>query len=83
MKYWKTKENIEIISNFLTFKTKEVAKLKNKKIISVGRYDNKKGYYYLIDAQSLVEEKISDWKLEIYEEGELKEEYQSQIKKLE
>lgn len=82
LKYWHKRENIEIIPNPLTFETRDIAKLENKKIISVGRYNAQKGYDYLIEAWSLIEKKVFDWELEIYGDGELKEEYEQQIKRL-
>ncbi|MGL4904470.1 MAG: glycosyltransferase, partial [Cetobacterium sp.] len=79
---WSNKSNIEVIPNALTFESSEVSSLKNKKIISLGRYNSEKGYDILIDIWKNVEKVNKEWVLEIYGDGELKEEYEYKIKKL-
>ena len=46
----------------------------------VGRYNNAKGYDYLIPAWSIVYKRHSDWKLHVYGSGELKDQVIKLIK---
>ena len=41
----------------------------SRRIISVGRLDPQKGYDMLLDALQLIKDKIADWKIDIYGEG--------------
>ena len=69
---WESVRSSVIIPNPLTLSTDTVAKCNSKKVISVGRYSEQKGYDILIKAWKLVNEKHPDWELIIYGEGELK-----------
>lgn len=53
--------------------------LESKTIIAVGRLAVQKGFDYLIDAMKGVVEKHGDWKLNIWGEGDLREQLQAQI----
>lgn len=55
---------------------------RRKAIVNVGRLHPQKNQKLLIDAFALVEEKIPEYTLEIYGDGELKEELQSYIDKM-
>lgn len=80
-KDWKkTHNNVKQIYNFSDFQSESVALLENKKVISVGRLTEQKGYNYLIDAWAIIKNKKSDWILEIYGEGDLYNELFQQIK---
>lgn len=61
-----------------TFSSK-VSTRTEKCVISVGRLDFQKGFDYLINAWKLVASKHSDWHLNIFGEGNLRDELQSQI----
>lgn len=80
-KEWDDKR-IKVISNFLTFYSEQLSKCDNKKIISVGRLYKEKGYDILIDVWNIVFKKYPDWILEIYGEGEERENLQNKINKL-
>ena len=70
----KLKENLGVksttIYNPLSFKSKEKAKLKNKKLISVGRLaKQQKGFDLLLKAFKIVLDKHKDWSLSIVGDG--------------
>lgn len=75
-------EKIKVISNPLSFVSEKVSNCKNKKIISVGRLSNEKGFDILIEVWKKVREKHKDWILEIYGEGYLRKELQDKIDSL-
>lgn len=79
---WGNNKKIEVINNPLTFNLKEISSCKNKKIISVGRLEIVKGFDILIEVWKKVNEKYKDWILEIYGEGSLRNDLQSQINSL-
>ena len=79
---WNEKYSIEVIYNPLTFFPQNISNLKNKKIISVGRLEEQKGYDILIDVWNIVSKKYPDWILEIYGEGSERENLQNKINKL-
>lgn len=80
LNHWKAyTKDLTVISNFIEKRTTTPAKLKNKKVIAVGRLTHLKGYDRMIKAWGMVTSLHPDWILEIYGEGELREELQSQI----
>ena len=79
---WNEKYSIEVIYNPLTFFPQNISNLKNKKIISVGRLEEQKGYDILINVWNIVSKKYPDWILEIYGEGSERENLQNKINKL-
>ena len=68
-----------LIYNPLTIKTSVLSDLSLKRVISVGRLDYQKGYDLLIDTWKIVSEKHSDWQLDIYGDGPLRDIIQKQI----
>lgn len=78
---WNTLSNKVVIPNPLSKFPEVQSNLKNKIVISVGRYDYVKGFDMLIDAWSLVNKRHSDWKLKIVGPGE-RTLYQEQVKRL-
>ena len=72
-------ERIKVINNPLPFDSEEVSNCKNKKIISIGRLDEQKGFDILIDVWKKVNAKHPDWILEIYGEGSLRKKLQEKI----
>ena len=69
---WKSVANTFIIPNPISFFPKESAELVNKQVIMVGRYNDAKGYDYLIPAWEIVHERHPDWMLNVYGSGELR-----------
>lgn len=77
---WKTIRKAQIIPNPISITNAQTSTCKNKKIISVGRLSEEKGFDTLIKAWRIVTEKYPDWELNIYGEGELKDSLEKQIK---
>lgn len=71
-KYWGNIPNMQVIPNARTYAFDQPAKLNNKTVIAVGRYNYQKGFDRLIEAWDLVCRKTDDWKLEIVGDGELR-----------
>ena len=69
---WKGVVKTFVIPNPITFFPKESAELVNKQVIMVGRYNDAKGYDYLIPAWEIVHKRYPDWILNIYGSGELR-----------
>lgn len=75
--------NITVIPNPISTPINgKSADLSAKKAIAVGRYAPQKGFDLLIAAWRLVVDQHPDWVLNIYGEGDLKEELENQIKEL-
>ncbi|WP_036876608.1 glycosyltransferase family 4 protein [Xylanibacter oryzae] len=68
--YWKGLTKTFVINNFVPFYPKSASTCINKQAIIVGRYNNAKGYKYLIEAWNLVKERHPDWVINIYGSGE-------------
>lgn len=68
---WKGVTEIHVIPNAITFNPIEIAKLDNKQAIMVGRFNDAKGFDYLIPAWILVHRRHPDWMLNVYGSGEL------------
>lgn len=68
--YWKGVNNIIVINNPIKFIPQQYSTCKNKLAIAVGRYTEQKGFDLLINAWKIVEEKHSDWHLNIYGGGD-------------
>lgn len=68
---WASVRSAEIIPNPFTLSTNNVSDCSSKKIISVGRLNEQKGYERLIEAWSLIVSKHNDWQINIYGNGEL------------
>ena len=62
---WKL-NNLEVISNPLSFYPSEISTQENKTVIAVGKHCHQKGYDRLLKSWELLAEKYPDWKLEIY-----------------
>lgn len=68
---WKDIARTYVIPNPISFYPGEAAKLENKQVIMVGRYNDAKGYDYLIPAWEIVNQRHPDWILNVYGSGEL------------
>ena len=76
---WKGTTRTYVIPNSLPFNPGTTSTLANKQAIAVGRYNNAKGYKYMIEAWRLVYQQHPDWKINIYGSGELKEQVRALI----
>ena len=76
---WEGITRTYVIPNSLPFEPTETSSLLNKQAIAVGRYNNAKGYEYLVEAWQIVHQKYPDWTIHIYGSGELKEQVKSLI----
>ena len=65
LKEWNL-NNLQVISNPLSFYPAKSAALENKKVIAVGKQSYQKGYDRLLEAWQKVLERHPDWHLEIY-----------------
>ena len=70
---WKSVAKTFVIPNPITFFPKESAELVNKQVIMVGRYNDAKGYDFLIPAWEIVHQRHPDWTLNVYGSGELRD----------
>ena len=78
-KKWSGVTQTFVIPNYLTFQTELYSKCDHKQAICVGRYNEQKGYEYMISAWAIVNQRHPDWTLHVYGEGEIKNELQSFI----
>ena len=83
--YWGNLPNIEVIPNAAMHVSDAYSDVMNKRAIAVGRLDYQKGFDRLIQAWELVQHtgKFTDWKLDIYGQGEWQEMLQQMIDKAE
>ena len=68
---WKEAKRTFVIPNAVPYYPKESSTLDNKQVIMVGRYNDAKGYDYLIPAWETVHLRHPDWVLNVYGSGEL------------
>ena len=68
---WKSVVKTFVIPNPISFFPIEGAALDNKQVIMVGRYNDAKGYDYLIPAWEIVHQRHPDWIIQVYGSGEL------------
>ena len=76
-------KNVICIPNFITVRVKGVASLTEKKILSIGRFTEQKGFDMLLDAWQLTTCRHEGWVLQIVGQGELKEALREQAQRLE
>lgn len=81
--YWGNLPNIEVIPNAAMHVSDAYSDVMNKRVIAVGRLDYQKGFDRLIQAWQLVQHtgKFTDWKLDIFGQGEWQEMLQQMIDK--
>lgn len=84
-RYWGDLPNIEVIPNAAMHVSDAYSDVMNKRVIAVGRLDYQKGFDRLIQAWELVQHtgKFTDWKLDIFGQGEWQEMLQQMIDKAE
>ena len=69
-KEWPELSNITMIPDPLPITVKRQSLLKNKRVITIGRYSYEKGYDLLLKVWSIVERRKRDWKLDIFAMGD-------------
>lgn len=81
--YWGNLPNIEVIPNAAMHVSDAYSDVMNKRVIAVGRLDYQKGFDRLIQAWQLVQHtgKFTDWKLDIFGQGEWQEMLRQMIDK--
>lgn len=80
--HYKHTKNVTYIYNPITVDASESSPLAHKRAIAVGRLNRQKGFDMLVEAWALIEKEVPDWELDIYGQGLLKDDLQSQIDKL-
>lgn len=80
--YWGKLPNIEVIPNAALHVSDASSDVSKHRVIAVGRLDYQKGFDRLIEAWEIVqkEKKYSDWRLDIFGQGEWQEKLQRSIK---
>lgn len=68
---WKEAKQTYVIPNAIPFFPEKKAELENRQVIMVGRYNDAKGYDYLIPAWEKVHKTHADWILNVYGSGEM------------
>ena len=76
---WKKFTKTVVIPNSTSIYPKNPSNCTNKKIISLGRLNEQKGYNQLINAWTLICNKYPDWSIHIFGNGELKKPLLNQI----
>ena len=66
---WQEIPRVDVIANPLPFYPDIINTVRRKRIISVGRYFDEKGYDMLLKVWSIVEKECDDWELDIYGDG--------------
>lgn len=79
-KDWEGITKTYVIPNSIPSIPKECSKLDKKKAIIVGRYNDAKGYEYLVEAWKIVHERHPDWIIDIYGSGELHDDVEQWIR---
>lgn len=67
---WTELHQVTVIPNPLSFETDTISNQTEKRVIAVGRYCHEKGYDLLLQAWSIVQSICSDWRLEIFGDGD-------------
>ncbi len=68
---WKEAKQVHVIPNALSVFPTTRAELINNQVIMVGRYNDAKGYDFLIPAWDIIHRRYPDWTLNVYGSGEL------------
>lgn len=66
---WQEIPRVDVIANPLPFYPVLINTVRRKRIISIGRYFDEKGYDMLLKVWAIVEKKCADWELDIYGDG--------------
>ncbi len=68
---WTEARRTFVIPNAVPFSVDESSTLANKQAIMVARYNDAKGFDYMVDAWAMVHRRHPDWVLNVYGSGEL------------
>ena len=68
---WTEARQTFVIPNAVLQLPKQVNTLDNKKVLMVARYNDAKGYHYMVEAWQKVYQRHPDWILNVYGSGEL------------
>ena len=71
---WTEARRTFVIPNAVSSIPKDAGLLQNKQAIMVARYNDAKGYNYMVEAWAKVHERHPDWTLNVYGSGELHDE---------
>lgn len=66
---WQEIPRVDVIANPLPFYPVLIDTVRRKRIISIGRFFDEKGYDMLLKVWAIVEKKCADWELDIYGDG--------------
>ena len=69
-KSWPELDNVITIPDMLSFTPKSTSPMTEKRILAVGRYCYQKGFDLLLQAWSIIEEEVPEWRLDIYGDGD-------------
>jgi len=69
-KAWHELDNVEVISNPLSFNPTTFSNLTDKRVIAVGRYCYEKGYDHLLQAWAIVQNRCQEWRLDVFGDGD-------------
>lgn len=78
-KMWGEMPNIRVIPNAANFMAQKYSDCSEKRVIAVGRLDYQKSFDRLVLVWEKVHEKMPDWRLDIFGQGEWKEMLQGMI----
>lgn len=78
---WQGRVPTYVIPNSIPFYPKQSSSCTNKQAIMVGRYNDAKGYDYMIPAWEIVHKQHPDWILNVYGSGELHDSVVNLIRK--
>lgn len=79
--HYKKINHIEYVYNPIALTIEKKTTMDKKRVIAVGRLSRQKGFDLLLEAWKIVETNNTEWELDIFGEGDLKEELQRQIEK--
>lgn len=79
-KKWIKAKRIQTIPNFSNMHVHQLCDCSKKRVITIGRLCKEKGFDRLLEIWKTVISKYLDWQLDIYGEGEMKEELEHIIK---
>ena len=67
---WVELNNVVTIPDPLSLSPATVSPLTNKRVVAIARYSHEKGIDLLLKAWSIVEKQLSDWRLDVYGDGD-------------
>lgn len=80
--HYKKINRIEYVYNPIALSVEKKTSMDKKRVIAVGRLSRQKGFDLLLEAWKIVEANNTEWTLDIFGEGNLKEELQQQMEEL-